>query len=494
MASRLEDVIDRGPAASRPLATSVAPGTLYYSTDTATTDRSNGTIWETYSDTSGGAGANVTTIIALPGYDGIDGEDGIPGLPGASGGQGLTGATGATGATGKVASPAYPFFPDLEEPIIEPSIPIPGPPGAAGPAGSGSGDVVGPVSAVDVEIAIYNGVTGKIIKTSGLFITDLAGTAYLQFGGKTLAFPALKNFGAVLQVRLADNSDYGSITAKDVVAEGTLYARYPGGGGLVILDPTADAAVTRQSYITFQTAGTPRWYMGMSANGNTGNFDLYNNIAGHHVIAINKTTSLTDILKGLKVTGNIELTANLTLPDNVTQIFNPGADNAGINVGSLAGDPATPDNGDVWYDSTANELTARINGVNVVLGAGASVAQKTRQIGIVVDGGGSVLTTGLKGFKSFPVAGTITAVRLLADQSGSIVIDIWKDTYANFPPTVADTITASAKPTITTAVKSEDTTLTGWTTAVAAGDIFAFNIDSVTTIQRIILELTIVVT
>ncbi len=60
----------------------------------------------------------------------------------------------------------------------------------------------------------------------------------------------------------------------------------------------------------------------------------------------------------------------VTFPDNVTQVFNPGADNAGVNVGSIAGDPATPDNGDMWYDSTANELTARINGVNVALGAG----------------------------------------------------------------------------------------------------------------------------
>jgi hypothetical protein len=116
------------------------------------------------------------------------------------------------------------------------------------------------------------------------------------------------------------------------------------------------------------------------------------------------------------------------------------------------------------------------------------------QIGITVDGGGSALTTGLKGFKSCPVTGTITGVRLLADVAGAIVIDIWKDTYANFPPTVADTITAAAKPTIpATNQKAEDTTLTGWTTAVTAGDVFGFNIDSITTITRITLELTIVV-
>lgn len=61
-----------------------------------------------------------------------------------------------------------------------------------------------------------------------------------------------------------------------------------------------------------------------------------------------------------------------TFPDNVRQTFNPGANAAGINVGSVAGDPDTPSNGDLWYDSSANELTARINGANVALGAGGS--------------------------------------------------------------------------------------------------------------------------
>lgn len=60
----------------------------------------------------------------------------------------------------------------------------------------------------------------------------------------------------------------------------------------------------------------------------------------------------------------------ITFPDNVRQTFNPGADAAGFNVGSIAGDPGTPTNGDLWYDSTANELTARINGATVSLGAG----------------------------------------------------------------------------------------------------------------------------
>jgi hypothetical protein len=115
---------------------------------------------------------------------------------------------------------------------------------------------------------------------------------------------------------------------------------------------------------------------------------------------------------------------------------------------------------------------------------------KRGQATITFDGGGSVLTTGAKKvYIEAPYTGTITANRLFADQSGSIVIDIWKDTYANFPPTVADTITASAKPTLSSAQKSEDTTLTGWTTSVTKGDILEFNIDSVTTITKCVLTL-----
>lgn len=106
-------------------------------------------------------------------------------------------------------------------------------------------------------------------------------------------------------------------------------------------------------------------------------------------------------------------------------------------------------------------------------------------IGITIDGGGYALTTGIKGYIEIPYACTINRVTMLADQSGSAVLDLWKDTYANYPPTVADTITADAKPTISAATKSQDSTLTGWTTSITAGDIIGFNLDSCSTITRL---------
>lgn len=101
----------------------------------------------------------------------------------------------------------------------------------------------------------------------------------------------------------------------------------------------------------------------------------------------------------------------------------------------------------------------------------------------------TVIAVGTRAWVRVPVAGTITKVTMTAEPSGSAVVDIWKDTYANFPPTIADTITAAAKPTISAAVKSENSTLTGWTTSVAAGDILMFNVDSCSTITRLNLSI-----
>lgn len=112
-------------------------------------------------------------------------------------------------------------------------------------------------------------------------------------------------------------------------------------------------------------------------------------------------------------------------------------------------------------------------------------------VGITIDGGGTAITTGVKGYVSCPFAGTIVSATLLADQSGSIVIDVWKDTYANAPPTDTDSITSSTPPTLSSAAKSQDTTLTSWITSVAAGDVFGFNVDSATTVTRVTLILEI---
>jgi hypothetical protein len=77
---------------------------------------------------------------------------------------------------------------------------------------------------------------------------------------------------------------------------------------------------------------------------------------------------------------------------------------------------------------------------------------------------------------------------MIADQSGNCVIDVWKTSSGNIP-LFSDTITGTEKPTLSSQQINSDLTLTSWTTGVNAGDVIAFNVDSVSTITRVNLSI-----
>lgn len=113
--------------------------------------------------------------------------------------------------------------------------------------------------------------------------------------------------------------------------------------------------------------------------------------------------------------------------------------------------------------------------------SGATSNQNKRAISVVFDGGGSAITTGSQVDVCVPYSGTITGWQIVNSGGGATtaVLDVWKDTYANWPPTVADTIAGTEKPTLTVfSAKAEDLTLTTWTTTVTAGDWLRINVDS----------------
>lgn len=174
--------------------------------------------------------------------------------------------------------------------------------------------------------------------------------------------------------------------------------------------------------------------------------------------------------------------------DPLTWVAVADAGGAAVDAGDVTYTPTTAadwdsdaDPGDV--DAALDQLAERVNDVEAI--ATAQVAT----INLVIDGGGAEIADGVQVDVEIPFACTINQVTLLADQSGSIVVDLWADAYANYPPTDDDSITAAAPPTITTATKSQDTTLTGWTTALAAGAILRANVDSCTDIERVTLSL-----
>lgn len=132
----------------------------------------------------------------------------------------------------------------------------------------------------------------------------------------------------------------------------------------------------------------------------------------------------------------------------------------------------TPFAGMLWFDTDATMTT-------------------TDRIVLTAGDGSAVITSGVVAWIEIPFDCTITGYTMLADTTGSIVIDIWKDTYVNYPPDDSDSITGGNEATISSDIKSQDTILTSWTTSITAGDILKFNVDSCTSIRKLVLILTI---
>lgn len=148
--------------------------------------------------------------------------------------------------------------------------------------------------------------------------------------------------------------------------------------------------------------------------------------------ASNAVSKLIDLQIGAATKFAVDKTGSITFADGIRQIFNPNGTNAGINVGAHTDDPSSLTNGDLWYQSTANELRARINGATVALGAGGGAsppfddgtaiikgsADATKLFRIEVDG----FTTGTTRIatppnQDFTMAGTNVAQTFTVEQT-----------------------------------------------------------------------------
>lgn len=171
----------------------------------------------------------------------------------------------------------------------------------------------------------------------------------------------------------------------------------------------------------------------------------------------------------------------ISLFDAASSVFTPAGANATIG---LVPQPGASVNNPPFYLGD--------NGIWTAVPTPTLVDTKKFAIVFVIDGGGVAPTTGVVGDIYIPWLSTITRWTILNNISGSNQLDLWKIAYASFPATITNTITAMSLPATTSAVSNQDSTLSGWTTAVSAGNTIRLNLNSVTTTTRItfILELT----
>lgn len=165
--------------------------------------------------------------------------------------------------------------------------------------------------------------------------------------------------------------------------------------------------------------------------------------------------------------------------------------NAIIKAGNRASQPAAAaeNHGCLYMVTDEGNILERSNGStwDAVTASAGAIA---RALTAIFDGGGAELEVGATVDIPVPFACTITAATLVADQAGDLELEIETVSYAGFPGSLAS-IVASAPPALSSADKSQDTTLTGWTTAIGAGTIVRVSVTSAATITRATLTLTL---
>ncbi len=142
--------------------------------------------------------------------------------------------------------------------------------------------------------------------------------------------------------------------------------------------------------------------------------------------------------------------------------------------------------GQVSYNSSTGAISLTITAANVAnnLSDLANAATARTNLGVghtisipiagspIVTGTGSVGIPGLANF-----ACTINKAQIVGNAPGSITVDVWK--AAGAVPSSGGKISASAPVTLSSAQLNQNSSLTGWTATVTAGDVFWATVASV---------------
>ena len=163
---------------------------------------------------------------------------------------------------------------------------------------------------------------------------------------------------------------------------------------------------------------------------------------------------------------------NLTINAKATGTIGIGT----VSTGAVTITPALTLGTALTQGNGGTGITTATNGITV------------SAIEFIIDGGGSVITTGTKGYLEVPFACTVNQWTVLADQSGSITLDVYSDTYANYG-TNTSMVGAGTKPTISAATKGQSAPTSWTTTSIAAGNIIGFNVATVATVTRVTVSL-----
>ena len=200
--------------------------------------------------------------------------------------------------------------------------------------------------------------------------------------------------------------------------------------------------------------------------------------------ASNLSVTGADLTVSTITSGTLAVTSagalNLSASSGIGISSNTSITSSYVDIASISA-PSNPSAGTrrLYVDSGTGKLSVRTSaGSTVSLEETGGSGGGTIPLSITIDADDTTISTGFKAF--YPpssISGTISSWSIMLDSVGSIEFDIWNSNGA--APTSADTITASAPPSVTSAQFDSSSTLTGWSTTITANDILGFEVTSI---------------
>jgi len=207
--------------------------------------------------------------------------------------------------------------------------------------------------------------------------------------------------------------------------------------------------------------------------------------AGQNSIALTPTANTPTIAAYTDLAPSFSYAAAQTSSGTVTlNVSGLGARNAYKWNGQQAMGAGDSIAGAVYRATFLTALNAGAGGF-VVDTVGTN--NNSADIEFIIDGGGVAITTGVKGYFRMPYPAAIAQWSVMADQSGSIAIDVLR---LNNGVPVTSIVGGGNKPTLSAAQFAAPTAPSGWTsTALAANDWIGFQVTSAATVTRVTVDL-----
>lgn len=262
------------------------------------------------------------------------------------------------------------------------------------------------------------------------------------------------------QVNIGD-SQYFRINANDNAG----FALSDSGSDWFRILPTAfnEAVLSSNGVLDIKAGGASTLYARFSEGAGGIGINIQNPTARVHIVGVDATSS----------------NYALKVDSSTTNIISVRNDGAIITLPTYGTSSFTGTSGVVGIDSTGKLYNTGFN----------PSASTTGTIGIGLDGGGAVISTGFKQNLIVPYNCVITGWSVLASVTGSCVIDVWKSTGSL--PNASNSIAGTEKPTLSSQIMNTDNALTTWTASCTSGDIIGFNVDSISLIDNLTLILKI---